>query len=381
MTEKSNQVQELLQAEEMREALVSSSPLPIIVLAASGEILLWNQAAERAFGWTAAEVLGRPLPFIPSERQDEHRAMRAQDLTGLGFTGREIRRKRKDGTWLDLSVSTAPIHDKTGAVSGILSIYIDITSRKQAEAELKRQARELARSNADLQQFAHAVSHDLQEPLRTISSYAQLLSRRSGDLDATANEFLQFIVQGSQRMSALIKGLLAYSRVMEGENAHRDLVDFSAVVTTSVEDLSLLIQETGATVTVSGPLPVVEGHRVALTQLVFNLLSNAIKYRKPDTPPHIAIGAAQGEEEWTFYLKDNGMGIDTHDHDKIFVIFKRLDPAASLGTGLGLALCQKIVERHGGRIWVESEPGLGSTFFFTLPCRTRPSSCEPSRNR
>src|SRR3982751_2490769 len=221
MTEKSNQVQELLQAEEMREALVSSSPLPIIVLAATGEILLWNAAAERAFGWSAAEVLGGPLPFIPSERQEEHRAMRAQDLTGQGFTGREIRRKRKDGTWLDLSVSTAALHDKTGAVSGILSIYVDITSRKQAETELKRQAHELARSNADLQQFAHAVSHDLQEPLRAISSYAQLLSRRCGELDPTANEFLEFIVHGAQRMSALIKGLLAYSRVMEGENVRR----------------------------------------------------------------------------------------------------------------------------------------------------------------
>ncbi len=184
MTERSNTVQDLLQPDEMREALVSSSPLPIIVLAASGEILVWNQAAERAFGWTAAEVLGGPLPFIPSERQEEHRAMRAQDLAGQGFTGREIRRKRKDGKWLDLSVSTAPLHDKTGAVSGILSIYVDITARIEAETELKRQARELARSNADLQHFAHAISHDLQEPLRAISSYAQLLARRSVEFDA-----------------------------------------------------------------------------------------------------------------------------------------------------------------------------------------------------
>ncbi len=227
MSEKSRAIQELLHADEMREALVSSSPLPIIVLAATGEILLWNQAAERAFGWTAGEVLGGPLPFIPSERHEEHRTMRAQDLAGQGFTGREIRRKRKDGTWLDLSVSTAPLHDKTGAVSGILSIYVDITPRKQAEADLERQARELARSNADLQQFAHAVSHDLQEPLRAISSYAQLLARRSGELDPVSGEFLQYIVDGSQRMSALIRDLLAYSRVMEGEG---DRVDLSAVV-------------------------------------------------------------------------------------------------------------------------------------------------------
>ncbi len=374
MTERSNRVQELLQAEEMREALVSSSPLPIIVLAATGEILLWNKAAERAFGWTAAEVLGGSIPFIPSEREEEHRAMRAQDLAGQGFTGREIRRKRKDGTWLDLSVSTAPLHDKAGAVSGILSIYVDITSRKQAERELKRQARELARSNADLQQFAHAVSHDLQEPLRAICSYAQLLSRCSSELDASGNEFLQYIVDGSQRMSALIRDLLTYSRVMEGQDAHRDLVDLSAVVSDSMEDLSLLIKETGASVVVSGVLPVVEGHRVALTQLFFNLLSNAIKYRKPDTPPHITISAERGEDEWTFNVSDNGTGIDPRDYVKIFIIFQRLEPAKSSGTGLGLALCQKIVERHGGRIWVQSQPGSGSSFYFTLPIRRQQGS-------
>src|SRR4051812_17133003 len=311
MTERSNTVQELLHAEEMREALVSSSPLPIIVLAATGEILLWNAAAERAFGWTAGEVLGGPLPFIPLEREEEHRAMRAQDLAGQGFTGREIRRKRKDGTWLDLSVSTAPLHDKTGAVSGFLSIYVDITSRKQAEAELKRQARELARSNADLQQFAHAVSHDLQEPLRAISSYAQLLARHSGDLDPVAQEFSQFIVDGSQRMSALIRDLLAYSRVMEGDGAD---VDLSAVVRDSLEHLSLLIDETGANVTVAENLPTVEGHRVALTQLMLNLLSNAIKYRKHDTPPRITIGSERGEEEWTLTVTDNGTGIDQRDY-------------------------------------------------------------------
>jgi PAS domain S-box-containing protein len=369
MTDRSNTAHELLHADEIRDALVSSSPLPIIVLTATGEILLWNQAAERAFGWTAAEVIGRPLPFIPSERQEEHRAMRARDLAGQGFTGREIRRKRKDGTWLDLSVSTAPLHDKSGAVSGILSIYVDITSRKQAETELKRQARELARSNADLQQFAHAVSHDLQEPLRAISSFAQLLERHSADLDSTAREYLHYIIDGSQRMSALIRDLLAYSRVMEGQGTGGEPVDLSVVLSDSLEILSLLIEETGAIVVVAEPLPVVEGHRIALTQLMLNLISNALKYRKPDKPPEVTIGAERGDEEWIISVTDNGPGIHPKDYAKIFVIFERLDPAKSSGTGLGLALCQKIVERHGGRIWVESELDAGSTFHFTLPVR------------
>jgi len=369
MTDRSNTAHELLHADEIRDALVSSSPLPIIVLTATGEILLWNEAAERAFGWTAAEVIGGPLPFIPSERQEEHRAMRARDLAGQGFTGREIRRKRKDGTWLDLSVSTAPLHDKSGSVSGILSIYVDITSRKQAETELKRQARELARSNADLQQFAHAVSHDLQEPLRAISSFAQLLERHSADLDSTAREYLHYIIDGSQRMSALIRDLLAYSRVMEGQGTGGEPVDLSVVVSDSLEILSLLIEETGAIVVVAAPLPVVEGHRIALTQLMLNLISNALKYRKPDKPPEVTIGAERGDEEWIISVTDNGPGIHPKDYAKIFVIFERLDPANSSGTGLGLALCQKIVERHGGRIWVESELDGGSTFHFTLPVR------------
>jgi len=369
MTDRSNTAHELLNADEIRDALVSSSPLPIIVLTATGEILLWNDAAERAFGWTAAEVIGGPLPFIPSDRQEEHRAMRARDLAGQGFTGREIRRKRKDGTWLDLSVSTAPLHDKSGSVSGILSIYVDITSRKQAETELKRQARELARSNADLQQFAHAVSHDLQEPLRAISSFAQLLERHSAVLDSTGREFLHYIIDGSQRMSALIRDLLAYSRVMEGEGTGGEPVDLSVVLSDSLEDLSLLIEESGAIVVVAAPLPVVEGHRVALTQLMLNLISNALKYRKPDTPPEVTIGAERGEEEWIISVTDNGPGIHPKDYAKIFLIFERLDPAKSSGTGLGLALCQKIVERHGGRIWVESELDAGSTFHFTLPVR------------
>lgn len=375
MSRERNTVQELLDADEMREALVSSSPLPIVVLAASGEILLWNSAAERAFGWTAAEVVGHPLPFIPSERQEEHKAMRAQDLTGHGFSGREIRRKRKDGTWMDLSVSTAPLHDRAGNVSGILSIYVDITSRKQAEQALERQARELARSNADLQQFAHAASHDLQEPLRAISSYAELLARQYGaGLDAKANEFLRYILDGSRRMNALISDLLAYSRVMEGNDDSSCPVHFADVVGDAVEALSLVIQEASAKVTTPVEFPVVEGHRSALTQLVLNLLSNAVKYRRPDHAPLIEIGVERGEDEWVFFVRDNGTGIDPAYHTRIFVIFQRLDPAKAPGTGLGLALCQKIVERHGGRIWVKSGLGEGSTFYFTMPVRRTPAN-------
>jgi signal transduction histidine kinase len=161
---------------------------------------------------------------------------------------------------------------------------------------------------------------------------------------------------------------------MEGEG---NQVDLSAVVRDSLEDLSLLIQETGAKVMVAEDLPVVEGHRVALTQLVLNLLTNAIKYRKPDTPPWITIGSERGEEEWTVSITDNGTGIDERDYARIFVIFQRLEPAKSSGTGLGLALCEKIVQRHGGRIWVKSELGVGSTFHFTLPCKRNQSPCAP----
>lgn len=369
LSDMAHTAEELLRADELREALISSSPLPIVVLKATGEILLWNRAAEQVFGWSAREVLGAPLPFIPPERQEEHKAMRAKDLAGQGFTGVEIQRKRKDGTPIEVSVSTAPLHNKMGEVIGILSIYVDITAQKQIENDLAWQARELARSNADLQRFAHVVSHDLQEPLRAITSFTQLLANRySGAIDPAANDFLAHIVKAAQGMNRLINDLLAYSRVLESDNSGFENVDMNAVMSDLLGTLHFAIAEANAVVEFD-PLPSVSGRRVAISQLLLNLLTNALKYRNPATPPHIKITARQEDRNWVFAVSDNGIGIDPKHQERIFGMFQRLDSTGTQGSGIGLALCKTIVERHAGHIWVQSSPNQGATFFFTLPIR------------
>jgi PAS domain S-box-containing protein len=248
-----------------------------------------------------------------------------------------------------------------------------LMARRQAEAglreaheELSRRAQDLARSNAELQQFAYVASHDLQEPLRMISSYTQLLMRRYGTLfDQDAKEFMGFIVDGAARMKQLIEDLLAYSRV--GTRGH-DLepTDAQAAFDQALANLRASIDTTGATVT-HDALPTVRADASQLVQLFQNLVGNALKFRSADAP-RVHVDAQERDAEWIFSVRDNGIGIDPQYFERIFVIFQRLHSKAEYpGTGIGLAICKKIVDRHGGRIWVESQPGQGSTFYCTLP--------------
>lgn len=242
----------------------------------------------------------------------------------------------------------------------------EISQRKRAQAALARQARDLARSNADLQQFAYVASHDLQEPLRMVASYTQLLSKRyKGKLDQDADEFIGYAVDGVVRMQALIKALLEYSRVgTRGKELVR--TDCGKVMEETLANLQGAIEETGALITTT-VLPTVRGDATQLGQLFQNLVGNAIKFCKDGTPC-IHVSAERKSGAWEFAVKDNGIGIDSENLDRIFEIFQRLHtPAEYPGTGIGLALCKKIVERHGGTMWVESEPDSGSTFFFTIP--------------
>ncbi len=365
ITERRKAEQELRGAHQLVHAVIEASPLAIVAMNAQGNITMWNPAAERIFGWKQDEVLGGAVPFVPEDKLDEHRAMRASDLQGEGFTGRELVRRRKDGSAVDISVSTAPLRDESGAVTGIISVYEDITERKQTERDLGRHAEELARSNADLQQFAFVTSHDLQEPLRTMASYAQLLERRYKDrLDSNGHEFLNFIVDGASRMQRLINDLLAFSRLLHGHERALARVDVDAVVAWALMNLSSAIKESEAVIT-HDELPVVTGNEQEIVQLFQNVLSNAIKYRGPEKPV-IHIGAGRRDGQHLFWVSDNGLGIDPAYHNHIFGVFKRLHGKDVPGTGIGLALCKRIVEKHGGRIWVESEPGKGATFFFTL---------------
>ena len=244
----------------------------------------------------------------------------------------------------------------------------EIVERKRAEEQLKRTMADLQRSNKELEQFAYVASHDLQEPLRMVSSYTQLLARRYQDrLDQDAHEFISYAVDGAERMQRLINDLLAYSRVgTRGKPFGR--TDCEQALQNTLANLQTAIDETKATVT-HDPLPTVLADESQLTQVYQNLLSNAIKFHG-QAPPTIHIGAERNDGEWVFSFQDNGIGMDPQYYERIFVIFQTLHPRDQYpGTGIGLALCKRIVERHGGRIWVESEPGRGSTFYFTIPIK------------
>jgi light-regulated signal transduction histidine kinase (bacteriophytochrome) len=258
-------------------------------------------------------------------------------------------------------VFVAPVRE-----AGYVNLYTsDITERKRAEEQLRRTLAELERSNRDLEQFAYVASHDLQEPLRMVSSYTRLLAQRYQDrLDQDARDFIGFAVDGATRMQRLIQDLLAYSRI-SSHGADLVLTDTEAVLRNALENLGATIRDTAALVT-HDALPAVPADPVQLTQVFQNLVGNALKFRG-EAPPRVHVAAALEDEAWVFSVADNGIGIDPQYFDQIVLIFRRLHPGHRYpGTGIGLALCQRIVQRHGGRIWVESAPGRGSTFYFTV---------------
>ena len=242
-----------------------------------------------------------------------------------------------------------------------------VIERTRAADVLHAQARDLRRSNEELQQFAYVASHDLQEPLRMVASYTQLLAKRYGEkLDADAGEFISYAVDGAQRMQALINDLLAYSRVGTRGKPFAPS-DCNQVLKLAQLNLKVSIEESDATLS-ARPLPTVLADSGQLVQLFQNLIANAIKFRREDVPPVIRISAERAAGGWQFAVRDNGIGIDPQHWERIFVIFQRLHTRDKYsGTGIGLAVCRKIVERHGGRLWVESTPGEGSSFLFTLP--------------
>ena len=242
----------------------------------------------------------------------------------------------------------------------------DITLEKRTEEESRQLLADLDRSNKELEQFAYVASHDLQEPLRMVSSYTQLLARRyKGRLDADADDFIAYAVDGAYRMQRLINDLLAYSRVGT-RGKEFEPTDCSAFFDQALANLKVTIEESGAVVD-RGPLPTVMADKLQIGQLLQNLIGNAIKYHG-DEPPRVHVSAEQKGNEWVFSVRDNGIGIDPQFAERIFVIFQRLHNREKYpGTGIGLAICKKIVERHGGRIWLESQVGSGATFYFTIP--------------
>jgi light-regulated signal transduction histidine kinase (bacteriophytochrome) len=260
-----------------------------------------------------------------------------------------------------------------GDATYVFAVIVDVTDRKKAQDELDRHMRELERSNNELEQFAYVASHDLQEPLRMVGSYVQLLERRYGDqLDSDAKEFIGFAVEGASRMQQLINDLLTLSRV--GRRGREiSPMPVQQALKTALSNLRVALADTGATVT-HDPLPYVMGDETQLAQLFQNLIANALKFRG-EAPPRVHVGALQNGTQWVFSVKDNGIGIQKEYHDRIFLIFQRLHTREQYpGTGIGLALCKRIVDRHNGRIWVDTNPEGGSTFYFTLTGATQPES-------
>ncbi len=243
----------------------------------------------------------------------------------------------------------------------------EVERRKQAEEDLRRTTEELRRSNLELEQFAAVASHDLQEPLRMVAGYAQLLGRRyRGRLDADADEFIGYLVDGATRMQSLIQDLLTYARVGKARRLDEP-TDLSRALQQALERLEAGVRESAATVT-ADPLPVLSADPVEAVQLFQNLVGNALKYRRPEAPPRVHVSARREGPNWIISVRDNGIGIDAQYAGRLFVPFQRLHTRAEYpGTGIGLALCRKIVEGHGGRIWIDPQPGPGTVLCFALP--------------
>ena len=359
----------LAQMEGRYRGLLEAAPDAMVVVNVGGEIVLLNVQAEKQFGYSRDELVGQKVKnIIPegfAERLVADALRSAEDALAQQIgTGIELTARRKDGSEFPIELMLSPLESAEGIL--VTAAIRDITTRKKAEAHLLNKMEELNRSNIELGQFAYIASHDLQEPLRMVASYTQLLSRKyKGKLDSDADEFIAFAVDGASRMQRLIQDLLAYSRV---GTKGQDLLNTSSedALQQALINLRATIEESGALVT-HDPLPAVLADEMQLTQLFQNLVGNAIKYQNPGVPRvHISV-AKDGGKKWIFSVKDNGLGIDPQYFERIFGMFQRLHKREEFaGTGIGLAICKKIVERHGGNISVESQPGEGSTFRFVL---------------
>jgi PAS domain S-box-containing protein len=366
----------LAQMEGRYRGLLEAAPDAMVVVDKKGEIVLLNVQAEKKFGYPRDELLGQKVTnIIPegfAERLVADALRSAEDALAQQIgTGIELYGRDRAGNEFPIEIMLSPLESAEGTL--VTAAIRDISLRKRAEVNLWQKMEELNRSNEELEQFAYIASHDLQEPLRMVASYTQLLSRRyKGKLDSDADEFIAFAVDGASRMQRLIQDLLTYSRV--GSRA-QELLDTSSqtALQQAIMNLKGTIEDSGAVVT-HDALPMVVADEMQLIQLLQNLIGNAIKYHDHGIPTvHVSAARVTGKK-WQFSVKDNGIGIDPQYFEKIFGMFQRLHKREEFtGTGIGLAICKKIVERHGSKITVESTLGQGSTFHFMLPMSERKS--------
>jgi PAS domain S-box-containing protein len=365
----------------------------MVICRENGEIVLVNTQTESMLGYSREDLLGQHIRLLVPEWTSNVPWPPDEDSMAepVPFTAaQELNAVRRDGRTVPVEISASPLEVDEGLL--ITSAIRDISERKKAEvarakAEEKvrllnshleelnthleervlERTEELQRSNEELAQFAYVASHDLQEPLRTVSIYTQLLGRRYGNaIDGDALLFMEYITDGAQRMEQLIRDLLDFSQIdCRGVEQFRSTSSESSF-NEAVANLTMGINESSAVIT-HDPLPNVKGDSIQLTRLFQNLLANSIKYRNSNQAPVIHTSACRNDREWHFSVKDNGIGIEPQYAERVFGIFKRLHGRDNPGTGIGLAICKKIVTRHGGRIWIESQLGAGATFHFTLP--------------
>ena len=358
----------LRRAEQQLRMVMEASPLGMFVSDANGHCTFTNRAWQRIAGMSLEQSLGAgwqdAVDPVDKERvATEWQAGIASDAPRVS----EHRYRRQDGTTVWVRGHAAPIHGESYR-EGVVGTVEDITDRRELDQTLEARTSELARSNEELERFAYVASHDLQEPLRMVTSYCQLLVRRHKEqLNEEAQEFLGFVVDGGQRAQSLIADLLSLAR-LNSQARPMQPVALETVLADVLRHLSLLMAEAGAKVT-HDALPVVPADARQMAQLFQNLISNALKFRGTEAPA-IHIGSREVDGQWHISVADNGIGIEQKFFERIFVIFQRLHLRTEYqGTGIGLAICKKVVERHGGSISVESKPGKGSTFFFTIPSR------------
>lgn len=356
---------ERLRAERAVDTFFMVSATPMCVLGFDGYARRLNHAWEELLGYTVPTLSAKPLiEFVHPDDRAATTGMLTDLKQGAKVMGFENRMITAAGEirWLSWSATIIPSEEV------VVANLKDMTDCKVREQMIETRTANLERSNADLERFAFMASHDLQEPLRMVASFGQQLEKHyKGQLDARADRYIHYVVDGALRMQSLISSLLSYSR-LEQTKLTFETIDSAEAVRTGLRNLAAALQESQAIVTV-GSLPEVQADPGMLAHLFQNLIANSIKFRR-DGPPRITISVSRSEGEFVFLVEDEGIGIKPEDAERVFGLFQRLHSKAEYpGSGMGLAICQKIVQRHGGRIWVESEPGKGSRFYFAIPCR------------